>query len=138
MSANVEALATPHHAFVASANVLFPNVERGGDLGQAFGFAQSASSSLGGEVGYHYWWDWRRALRGLFFGPSLILGGTTAATVGDSTRLQAYWGAALDIGEQAVLPGGLTFGAGAGFGFVRMAGAMAAFPRLLVQVGWSP
>jgi hypothetical protein len=127
----------PHHSLVGSANVLLANLGRGGLLAQGFGFAQSTSSGGGGEIGYHYWWYWRRELRGLFFGPSLLLGTTTQATVGDASSAQAYWGVAVDVGEQAVFSSGVTLGAGAGLGFVRMAGVEAVFPRTLLQVGWS-
>ncbi len=138
LSANFELLAIPHHALVVSPNVLFANVNRGGTLGQAFGFAQQASSGIGGEVGYHYWLVGRRALRGPFFGPSLLVGSTTNATAGGGGGAQAYWGAALDIGDQEVLADGLTVGAGIGLGVAYMADAAALFPRFLLQLGWSP
>ena len=137
LSGNVELLLLPHHAVVASASALFANADRGGLLALGLGFAQSASSGAGGELGYHYWWYWRDVLSGPFFGPSLLFGVTSAATVGDPSHAQAYWGAAIDVGEQAVLAGGFTIGGGAGLGLIRMAGAGVVFPRFLLQVGWS-
>ena len=136
-SGNVELLLAPHHAIVASPNVLFANVDRGGLLALALGFTQSASSGAGGEVGYHYWWYGHDGLRGPFFGPSLLVGVTSAATVGDPSRAQPYWGAAIDVGEQAILSGGFTIGGGAGLGLIRMGGSGVVFPRFLLQVGWS-
>jgi hypothetical protein len=137
LSANVELLVIPHHALVLSPNVLLPNVTRGGTLAAAFGFAQKTSSGFGGELGYHYWWNARRSLRGPFFGPSLLLGSTTDATAGSGVGVQTYWGGALDLGEQEVLPGGFTAAAGIGVGIVRSADQTAVFPRLLLQIGWS-
>jgi hypothetical protein len=137
LSANVEVLLAPHHAVIASPNVLVANATRSGTLGEGFGFAQRDSGSIGVELGYHYWWYWRRSLRGPFLGPSLLLGSTTNASVGNPAGAQAYWGVALDVGEQEVLPGGFTIGAGLGLGIVRMADSGAVFPRFLVQLGWS-
>jgi hypothetical protein len=140
LSANLELLIAPHHSLVLSPNLLAFQFDRGGryDLrSEALGFATQRSDSFGAELGYHYWWHWRRTLSGPFFGPSLLLGTTTNASVGATTNAQAYWGAALDAGGQAVLPGGLTLGAGLGLGFVAMASQSAVFPRLLLQVGWS-
>ena len=140
LSVNGEILLAPHHAVIASPNLLFLHVDRGGRYNLASegrGFATRSSTGIGIELGYHYFWYWQRSLRGPFFGPSLLLGGTTDATVGDPSHMQAYWGLALDVGEQEVLPGGFTIGAGIGLGLVNMADATAVFPRLLLQIGWS-
>jgi hypothetical protein len=136
----VEVQLAPHHSVVASPNVLILHVDRGGRYSLAsegFGFATRTSNGFGIEAGYHYYLSGQRPLRGPFLGPSLLLGATTDASVGDPSRAQAYWGFALDAGEQEVLPGGLTIGAGVGVGLVFMADATAVFPRLLLQVGWS-
>jgi len=140
LSANVEVQLAPHHSLVASPNALIFDEDRGGPnsaLSQGFGFASPTSSSLGVELGYHYWWRWRRTLSGPFFGPSLLLGSTTNANVGDPRAGQTYWGFAFDVGEQEVLPGGFTIGFGLGLGVARMANWTAAFPRFLFQIGWS-
>jgi hypothetical protein len=140
MSGNAEVLLAAHHALIASPNLLLFHVDRGGRYSWAaegFGFATQPSGGFGIELGYHFYWQAQHWLRGPFFGPSLLLGTTTDANVGDPSHAQAYWGLALDIGEQEVLSGGLTLGGGLGLGLVRMAGATAVFPRLLVQVGWS-
>ncbi len=140
LSANVELLLAPHHSLVLSPNILAFQEGHGGryDLAsEGLGFASEKSSSFGGELGYHYWWRWRRSLVGPYFGPSLLLGSVTNATVGATTNAQLYWGGAFDAGGQGVLPGGFTIGAGIGLGFVEMASAVAVFPRFLLQLGWS-
>jgi hypothetical protein len=140
LSGNVEVLLAPHHSLIASPSILLLNENRGDRyslLSEALGFASRTSAGLGVELGYHYWWRWRRSLRGPFFGPSLLLGSTTDAQVGATTAAQAYWGAAFDVGGQEVLPDGFTLGAGLGLGLVHMADATAVFPRILFQIGWS-
>jgi hypothetical protein len=139
LSGNVELSFAPHSALVVSPNVLVLNVDRGTRtvLSNGFGFASPTSASVGVEVGYHYWTRWGRTLRGLFFGPSILLGATSNADVGDATTTQGYYGFAFDVGRQEVLPGGFTIGGGVGVGFLRMADWVAVFPRLLFQLGWS-
>jgi hypothetical protein len=139
LSGNLEVQVAPHHSLVVSPNLLVYNEDRGAPrpLSNGFGFASPTSNGVGVELGYHYWWRWARSLRGPLLGPSLLLGSTSNATVGDPTRAQAYWGLAFDLGAQEVLSGGFTLGGGLGIGFVRMAGSEAFFPRVLVQVGWS-
>ena len=141
LSANAEVLLSPHHAIVGSPNLLIFQLDRGGRYSltsEGFGFASPTSGGFGIELGYHYWWQAHDSLRGPFFGPSLLLGATTQASVGDPSHAQGYWGFAFDVGGQEVFLGGFTIGGGAGLGIVKMADATALFPRLLVQVGWSP
>ncbi len=140
LSGNFEVQLAPHHSLLASPNVLVFDADRGGSgalVSEGFGFATQRSSSLGLELGYHYWFSWARTLRGPFFGPSVLLGSTSNASVGTTSGAQGYWGVALDAGGQHVLPGGFTLGAGIGLGFAHMADANAVFPRLLLQIGWS-
>jgi hypothetical protein len=140
LSANVELLLAPHHALVVSPNVLVFNEDRGGSgalVSSGFGFASPTSNGFGVEAGYHYWPRGFRSLRGTYLGPSLLLGSTTDATVGDASHAQTYWGFAFDVGRQEVFSGGFTLGAGLGLGLVRMADVVRVFPRLLIQVGWS-
>jgi hypothetical protein len=140
VSLNLEFLVAANHGFVLSPYLLLQNADRGGLLAQALGFATSASSGAGGELGYHYWahyhW-WPGQLVGIFWGPSFLVGETTNATEGSTTGAQGYWGAALDIGQQTVFTSGFTVGAGLGVGFVHMASSTVFFPRVLVQVGWA-
>jgi hypothetical protein len=140
LSGNLEWALAPHHALVVSPNVIVAQVSRGGRnslVSQAYGFVTPGSSSVGLELGYHYWWHRRPALRGVFFGPSLLLGSTTEASTGDPSHAQTYAGAAFDVGAQEVIAGGFTIGGGAGLGFVRMADSTVLFPRFLLQLGWS-
>jgi hypothetical protein len=140
LSANAEFQLQPHHALFVSPNALLFHVNRGGSgalLSEGFGFASPTSASFGVEVGYHYWLRWARSLRGPYLGPALLLGSTSQATVGDPTHAQGYWGLALDVGYQEVLPGGFTVGVGAGLEVIRMAGTGGVTPRLLLQAGWS-
>jgi hypothetical protein len=137
LSANVELQLVPHHSLVLSPNVIVFHTDRGTMMSDGFGFASSTSNGIGIELGYHYWWRWAQSLSGPYMGPSLLLGSTTEATVGDPTHAQSYWGLAFDVGWQEVLSGGFTAGIGAGLGLVRMAGNGAVFPRILAQVGWS-
>jgi hypothetical protein len=137
LSANLEVQLVPHHSLVVSPNLLVFHADRGTLMSDGFGFVSTTSSSVGVELGYHYWWRWAQSLSGPYMGPSLLLGSTTEASVGDPTHAQSYWGLAFDVGWQEVLSGGFTAGLGAGLGIVRMAGTGAVVPRLLVQVGWS-
>jgi hypothetical protein len=139
LSGNVEALFAPHHAIIVSPNILVFQADRGGPTAfasEGFGFATRASSSFGVELGYHYYGQGRDALRGLFLGPSLLLGTTSASTV-DPSRSLGYWGLAFDVGDEEVLRGGFTLGGGVGLGVLRMSNTNAAFPRILLQIGWS-
>ena len=140
LSANAELELAPHHSVVASPNAIVFAADRGGPtalLSEGFGFATRGSASFGGEVGYHYWLEGARTLRGPFVGPSFLFGATTSASVGDPTQLQGYWGFAADVGIQQVIGKGFTIGAGAGLAFLHMADTTRLFPRLLLQVGWT-
>lgn len=140
LSANVEAQLAPHHAVVLSPNALVFGTDRGSPhslLSEGFGFATSSSLGFGGEVGYHYGWSELGALHGPFFGPSLLMGVTTRASVGDAPRAQPYLGLALDLGTQEIFYEGFIVGAGVGLGVVHMAATTALVPRFLCHFGWT-
>jgi hypothetical protein len=140
LSGNLEFLVAAHHALIASPSALVFRADRGGAhdlLAEGFGFTTEPSLSFGAELGYHYWPSGRTSLHGPFVGPSLLLGATTHAAVGDASHAQPYLGVAVDIGAQEVMHGGFTAGAGVGLGLVHMADATALVPRLLGQIGWS-
>ena len=140
LSANLEVQLEPHHSLFVSPNVLAFHADRGDVnslISEGFGLATQTSSSIGIELGYHYWWRWARALHGPYLGPALLLGSTTQASVGDPTHAQPYWGLAFETGWQEVMPGGFTAGIGLGLEFLRMAGTGAVVPRLLLELGWS-
>jgi hypothetical protein len=137
LSGNLELLIAPHQSLGLSPNAIVFPVDRGALASQALGFLTHDSSSVGGELGYHFWFRGRESLNGPWLGPSLLLGRVTGASVGNGASPQVYWGAAVDFGWQAVFPGGFTAGGGLGFGWVELASNAALFPRLLLQVGWS-
>jgi hypothetical protein len=140
LSGNVEFLLAPHHALIVSPSALFFSIDRGGPtslVSEGFGFATRNSASFGMELGYHFWWRGRDALRGPYAGPSLLLGTTTQSSV-DPSHALGYWGGAFDVGIQEVVRGGFTIGGGAGLGVLRMSPSTAVFPRVLLQIGWSP
>ncbi len=137
LSANLEVQLVPHHSLVVSPNLLVFHTDRGTIISDGFGFTTPTSNSIGIELGYHYWWRWAQSLSGPYMGPSLLLGSTTEASVGDPTHAQSYWGLAFDVGWQEVLSGGFTAGIGAGLGILRMAGTGTVVPRALAAVGWS-
>jgi hypothetical protein len=139
-SGTFEVQLAPHHSLLASPNVLLFDADRGGRnnlLSWGFGFASTHSSSLGLELGYHYWFHWSRTLSGPFLGPSLLLGSTTDANAGATADAQTYWGVALDAGGQHVFSGGFTLGGGIGVAYAHMADSHAVYPRVLLQIGWS-
>jgi hypothetical protein len=140
LSVNLEVQLAPHHALVASPNVIVFSADRGGPtalLSEGFGFVTRDSFSIGGELGYHYWVSDARVLRGVFVGPSALFGATTLAAVGDASHAQGYYGLAVDLGVQEVLAVGFTVGAGVGGGLLHMASTTAVVPRFLAQAGWS-
>jgi hypothetical protein len=140
LSANLEAQLAPHHAVVLSPNALLFGTDRGSlhsVLSEGFGFATSSSLGFGGELGYHYGWSGPGALHGPFFGPSLLMGVTTRASVGNASRAQPYLGLALDLGTQEIIYERFIAGAGVGLGVVHMAGTTAVAPRFLCQLGWT-
>lgn len=114
--ANVDVLAAPHHAIVASAfvqtypramwKIVLPSVELG-----------EPSPLFGAEVGYRYYSS-REAPSGLFVGPSFVAMPLAYPRVGEDLKaslatFHAY-GAALDVGAQIVTSSGFTFGGGIG------------------------
>jgi hypothetical protein len=140
ISTNIEFQLEPHHSILVVPSVLAAHSNRGdpGDLlPRGFGFATTTSNGAGIELGYHYWLHWARVLRGPFLGPSFLLGFTTHPSVGDPNGTEGYWGLAFDAGWQEVIAPGFTAGAGLGVGWLRMSDTATAFPRFLVQVGWS-
>jgi hypothetical protein len=140
VSANLEVMLATHHALVLSPNFTVAADDRGVDdsaVNYGFGFTTKQSSGIGTEVGYHFWTGWNRTAHGGFLGPSLILGETSHASVGDPTKTQGYWGFAFDAGGQEVLPGGFTIGAGIGLMYLTLSSKAIVSPRFLFQIGWS-
>lgn len=83
------------------------------DMGQAMQLAQQSFVGWGGELGYRYYFG-KAGPRGLFLGPSLILGWFTA-TAGNGTQLSyLYYGGAVDVGYQMLVANRVSIGFGGG------------------------
>ena len=154
--ANLEVMLASHHAIVASGfvqtypstvvHVLVPQVD----------MSNLPSPLLGGELGYRLYSD-RDGPSGLFAGPSLVMMPFAYPHVGPDLRpeLVAFetYGAAIDVGAQAVVGGGLTVGGGIGVEYLAYTppasivpppGASVpsypephVLPRILLAAGWA-
>lgn len=79
---------------------------------------------IGGELGYRYYWG-SAGPRGLFVGPSLVLGKLQAVpTYGDSVPFWNY-GLAADAGYQAILGDAWVFGMSVGAQYTRVSESFA-------------
>jgi hypothetical protein len=154
---NVEVLPFAHHAIVLSGYVqTFPpwivrrlvpsNVEVGG----------GPPSRPGGEIGYRFYTGARGAT-GLFVGPSAVVMPLLYPRLSQDLRAEVVsfnaYGAALDVGVQAITDFGLTLGGGLGVMYLAYmppasvtppAGVTApsiiqphVLPRFLLTAGWS-
>lgn len=149
--ANLEIVAAPHHAIVASGFVqTFPRgmiellVPSGAEI------ANGPASLPGGELGYRLYTSGASA-SGMFVGPSLVLMPIAYPRVREDLKVdidtQHAYGAALDVGAQLVTSSGFTVGGGLGamvlaytppksYGGVAFAEPHV-LPRLLFMTGWS-
>jgi hypothetical protein len=151
--ANLDVLPVPHHAVTTSLFVqTFPLGLLRRYIPEGFAVADPPAR-LGGEVGYRFYGG-KTAANGLFAGPSLVLMPIAYPRATDAgievTSFHAY-GGALDVGVQAVTPGGFTIGGG--LGVMALAYALPrsnvagieippiatprVLPRLLFAAGWS-
>jgi hypothetical protein len=143
--ANLEYLPTEHHALVVNPYFQSYTVSDGIN-----GVSASTSyTTIGGEVGYHYYTGSKGA-NGFFVGPSLVLNhvgvSTKANNATASSSIMSY-GAALDIGAQHIFDNGFTIGAGAGVMYLLSSNdapqSSASFkvngvlPRVLFTLGYS-
>jgi hypothetical protein len=149
--ANVEIVAAPHHAVVASGFLqTFPRgmiellVPSGAEIGTA------PASMPGGELGYRLYTSGASA-SGLFVGPSFVLMPIAYPRVREDLKVDVdtllAYGGALDAGAQVVTSSGFTFGGGLGAMVLaytppRSYGGVAfaephVLPRLLLMTGWS-
>lgn len=154
--ANGEVLFARHHAVVASGylqtfsttmlRALMPSVE----------LAQVPQSRLGGELGYRFY-SGDAGPTGLFVGPSAVAVPIAYPRVTEELRAEVVsfmaYGAALDVGVQAIIGPGFTLGGGVGvmaLAWQPPASAQApagvtapsyptphVLPRLLVMAGWA-
>jgi hypothetical protein len=155
--ANLEVAVAPHHALVLSGylQTFQPWLLRR-LLPSAVDTNDAPPSRAGGEIGYRFYTG-ANGPQGVFLGPSLVAMPIAYPYVGadlraEVTSFEAY-GAALDVGAQAIVDGGLTLGVGIGAMYLAYspppsvappAGvAIPGFaephvlPRLLLAAGWS-
>ena len=139
LSADFEIMLAPHHALVVSPSFTFHKFafHRTDLMAYGLGVAGDDESGFGAEVGYHYWT--KRELEGIFFGPSLVLGGTFPPN-GSGIKTFGYIGGAVDVGYQYLFSNGFTLLGGGGIMLIGGTAAgttVKAVPRLLFGVGWS-
>lgn len=133
LSVDVEWLIVPHHAIVISPHLTLSQ-DRGTLPANAVGFTGPSSTGFGVELGYHYWMTSTEP-EGVFLGPSLLIDSTKPAPGFD--RFTAY-GAAFDVGYQAIVGSGFTLAAGGGILFITASGVpVKAAPRVLLSIGWT-
>jgi len=104
---------------------------------------------FGSELGYRYYTG-RGGLRGLFFGPSLILGAFTVTAENGDKKPYANYGAAIDFGYQILVLERLSLSLGLGVQYTmsspkipeqmlwaRVFANRVVYPRVLASVGWA-
>jgi hypothetical protein len=104
---------------------------------------------FGTELGYRYYTG-RGGLRGVFFGPSLILGSFTATAENGTQLPYLDYGFAVDFGYQALVVDRVALSLGAGLQYATTSKSIpdqmlwakvfansVVLPRVLVSVGWA-
>lgn len=104
---------------------------------------------FGTELGYRYYTG-RGGIRGVFFGPSLIVSSFTATAENGSKTHYVDYGGAADVGYQALVVDRLSLSIGAGVQYTRPSKSIpeqmlwakvfansVVLPRVLVSVGWA-
>ena len=154
--ANAEFVVAPHHALTASGFVqTFPK----GLLRIAapdFADGDAPPSRFGGELGYRLY-SGSDGPNGIFIGPSVVSMPLVAPRLTDDFRPELVsfnaYGAAIDVGAQAVVGPGFTIGGGVGVMALAYSSPASAtpppgvslpsypephvLPRLLVMAGWA-
>lgn len=154
--ANLEVMLASHHALLASGFVqTYPSAVMHLLVPQA-DMANLPSPLFGGEVGYRLY-SGREGPEGVFVGPSLVMMPFAYPHVGSDLRAEMVafetYGAALDVGAQAVVGSGLTIGGGIGVQYLAYSppasiapppGASVpsypephVLPRVLLAAGWA-
>ena len=152
LSADVVVAPFAHHALVLSpfyASTTTVPIAVFDDRGNGTQLAAQRFRGYGGELGYRYY-SGDGGLRGLFVGPSLIVG-AFEATAGDGDKTSFLdVGLAADIGYQALVADRVALGIGAGAQYVmtteslpeqqlpsRLYANSGLRPRLLFSLGWA-
>ncbi len=119
---------------------------------------KTSYSSVGGELGYHYYTG-ERGANGFFIGPQLMFisskastscsgnaFGSTSCSGLDSNSSYTTYGVAVDAGWQHVSNSGFTIGVGGGLMALTTSGTVengtymklsGTVPRVLFTIGWS-
>lgn len=152
LSANLVLAPVDHHAIVISpfyVSTTTKPIYVFDDNMNATQLPKQRFRGLGGELGYRYYFG-EAGPRGLFLGPSFILGTFTAKAQDGSETPYAYYGVAVDVGFQMLVADSVSLGLGGGLqyagtskqipnqqfpAFIYANGAIR--PRLLASIGWA-
>jgi hypothetical protein len=106
-------------------------------------------NGLGGEIGYRYYWG-ANGPRGLFVGPSLILGWFDAQPQNGSSTQYLQYGLAADIGYQMLVADRVSLSLGGGLQYTaetknipnqqfpaELYANSGLRPRVLLSMGWA-
>jgi hypothetical protein len=99
---------TPFHVSTTTAPIYVFD-----DRGQPTRLPQQNFAGFGGELGYRYYFG-ERGPRGVFVGPSVILGRFTATAENGSQTEYLHYGFAADVGHQMLIVDRVSLSLGAG------------------------
>jgi hypothetical protein len=120
ISANVIVVPVEHHALVLSpffATTTTAPIYVYDAMGAPTQLPTQSFTGGGGELGYRYYFG-RGGPRGLFLGPSFVLGDFSAKAQDGSTTSYMQLGGALDLGFQALVFDRLSLSLGAGLQYL--------------------
>jgi hypothetical protein len=150
ISLDVVVVPTNHHALVLSpfwASATTAPVTVFDDMGAPTRLPEQRFRGWGGEIGYRYYWG-EKGPRGLFVGPSLLLGRFSAGAADGSSKSYGEVGLAGDVGYQALVADRVSVTLGGGLQLAHEGGGIppqqfparffansGVWPRLLAAVG---
>ncbi len=114
-SIQAEWLPAVHHAIVV--NPHFDHISPTIPVGNGASYSESFTG-FGGELGYRYYTG-TKGPNGLFIGPSVIAAHYSTSVDGQSGGSFSSYGAAIDIGGQAVIGPGIVIGGGFGLQYTK-------------------
>jgi hypothetical protein len=152
LSANIVVAPCEHHAVVISPFYVLTRttpIQIWDDQLNATQLPIQTFRGYGTELGYRYYTG-RGGLRGLFLGPSLILGAFTATAENGQKKPYLDYGVAGDVGYQALVLDRVSLSLGAGLQYTTTSKSIpeqmlwakvfansAVFPRVLISVGYA-
>ena len=152
LSANVVIAPFEHHAIIVSPYYVLTRttpIVIYDDNGNQTQLPIQTFEGYGTELGYRYYTG-RGGIRGVFFGPSLIVSSFTATAENGSKTHYVDYGGAVDVGYQALVVDRVSLSLGAGVQYTRPSKTIpeqmlwakvfansALLPRVLVSVGWA-